>query len=55
MIEAGVDIVDIGGQSTRPGAVKIDAAQESERVVPVIEYALTICHSVYVTSKSELR
>lgn len=33
----GADIIDIGGESTRPGAQSVDAAQEIERVVPVIE------------------
>ncbi|RMI29359.1 dihydropteroate synthase [Nocardia stercoris] len=33
---AGADIVDVGGESTRPGAVRIDAATEAARVVPVI-------------------
>lgn len=37
MIEDGVTIIDIGGQSTRPGAEKIAADEEAERVVPVIE------------------
>jgi len=32
----GVDIVDVGGESTRPGADRIDPAVESGRVVPVI-------------------
>ena len=36
MVADGVDIIDVGGESTRPGAVPIEAAQESERVVPVI-------------------
>ncbi|MEE2031382.1 dihydropteroate synthase [Rhodococcus chondri] len=36
----GVDIVDVGGESTRPGAVRVDAEVEAGRVVPVIE-ALT--------------
>ncbi len=35
--EAGADILDIGGESTRPGAEPVTAAQEMERVVPVIE------------------
>lgn len=34
--EAGVDLVDVGGESTRPGAVRIDADVEAARVVPVI-------------------
>lgn len=33
----GAAIIDIGGESTRPGAVRIDAAVESARVVPVIK------------------
>ena len=33
---AGADIVDIGGESTRPGAERVDAATEAARVVPVI-------------------
>jgi dihydropteroate synthase len=32
----GADIVDVGGESTRPGAQRVDAATEAERVVPVI-------------------
>lgn len=34
--EAGADIIDIGGESTRPGAQPVAAAAELERVVPVI-------------------
>lgn len=37
MIEEGADIIDIGGESTRPGYVQISAQEEIERVVPVIE------------------
>ncbi|WP_267163929.1 dihydropteroate synthase [Halovenus salina] len=37
MVEAGVDIVDIGGESTRPGAEPVPAESERERVVPVVE------------------
>ena len=36
-VEAGVDILDIGGESTRPGSVATPVEQELERVVPVIE------------------
>lgn len=32
----GADIVDVGGESTRPGAHRVDAATERDRVVPVI-------------------
>jgi dihydropteroate synthase len=37
MAEQGADIIDIGGESTRPGAAKVTAQEEIERVVPVIE------------------
>jgi dihydropteroate synthase len=35
-VEAGVDILDVGGESTRPGSAPLTADQELERVVPVI-------------------
>jgi len=37
MIQDGVDIIDVGGESTRPGAESVSAVEELERVVPVIE------------------
>lgn len=37
MITAGADLLDVGGESTRPGAVLVSAEQELERVVPVVE------------------
>jgi len=37
MIAEGADLLDIGGESTRPGAEPVTAEQERERVVPVIE------------------
>lgn len=36
-VEQGAEIIDIGGQSTRPGAVKISALEEMSRVLPAIE------------------
>ena len=36
-IEAGATIIDIGGQSTRPGAVQVSAEEELARVLPVVE------------------
>ncbi len=35
-VEAGADMLDVGGESTRPGAATISAAEEISRVVPVI-------------------
>jgi dihydropteroate synthase len=37
MVAEGAAIIDVGGESTRPGAAAVDAARERERVVPVIE------------------
>jgi dihydropteroate synthase len=37
LVEEGADLLDIGGESTRPGAEEVDAATEIARVVPVIE------------------
>ncbi|MCW3093683.1 MAG: folP [Ferruginibacter sp.] len=37
MIREGATILDIGGQSTRPGSERVSAQEETERVVPVIE------------------
>ena len=38
LIEDGADIIDIGAESTRPGAFEIDAKTQIERLVPVLEY-----------------
>jgi len=37
MIAEGVDIIDIGGESTRPGAERVSPEEEQRRVIPVIE------------------
>ena len=37
MWSAGADWVDIGGESTRPGATPVDSVEETDRVVPVIQ------------------
>jgi dihydropteroate synthase len=37
MVEAGAGILDVGGESTRPGAERVPAAEQIRRVVPVIE------------------
>ncbi|MDO4929341.1 MAG: dihydropteroate synthase [Corynebacterium sp.] len=36
MVAAGADIIDVGGESTRPGATRVTAEVETQRVVPVI-------------------
>jgi len=42
MIASGVDLIDIGGESTRPGAQPVELQEELDRVLPVIE-ALKDC------------
>mgnify|MGYP001620110335 FL=1 len=37
MVEEGADIIDVGGESTRPGAPEVSAEEEIRRVVPVVE------------------
>ncbi len=36
-VESGADLLDVGGESTRPGAASVVAAEEIRRVVPVVE------------------
>lgn len=38
MIAAGVDFIDIGGESTRPGAAEVSLDEELNRVLPMVEY-----------------
>jgi len=56
MVEEGADIIDVGGESTRPGAQAVSVQEELDRVIPVIE---AIAHAVAVpvsidTSKPEV-
>lgn len=37
MLQEGASIIDIGGESTRPGAERVDAEEQLKRVIPVIE------------------
>lgn len=43
MVEAGVDIIDIGGESTRPGAPEVSQQEELGRVLPAIELVKKHC------------
>ncbi len=36
-IKEGVNVIDIGGQSTRPGAVKVEVQEEVDRVIPIVK------------------
>ena len=41
LVEEGADVLDIGGESTRPGADEVPAEEELRRVIPVIEALVT--------------
>ena len=45
MVAQGADLIDIGGESTRPGADRVDAEEQIRRVVPVLE----ACRGLAVT------
>jgi dihydropteroate synthase len=40
MLDEGADVIDVGGESTRPGATPLTPAQEQERVLPVLRSIL---------------
>jgi dihydropteroate synthase len=57
MITEGVNIIDVGGQSTKPGAVQIEIATEIERVKGVLHYIQTQYPNIWVsidTTRSEV-
>lgn len=43
LVAAGADILDIGGESTRPGSAPVEAAEELDRVIPVIRALAAEC------------
>ena len=51
MIREGASIIDVGGESTRPGAIPITVDEELERVIPVIE-AIAARHDVVISIDS---
>jgi dihydropteroate synthase len=56
MLSAGADIIDVGGESTRPGSEPITAEEELRRVVPVVERLVKLPNAVVSidTTKSEV-
>ena len=56
MAQSGADIIDIGGESTRPGSMRVASEEEMERVLPVIEQlARTITLPISIdTSKTQV-
>lgn len=49
LFENGADIIDIGGESTRPGAEEVDFEAEISRVVPVIQKLREQCHATPIS------
>jgi dihydropteroate synthase len=50
LVAQGVDVLDVGGESTRPGAPRVGAALQIERVLPAVRYAAErVCVSVDTT------
>jgi dihydropteroate synthase len=55
MAAAGAAVIDVGGESTRPGAAPVSAAEEIDRVVPVIEALAGLAAPISIdTSKPEV-
>ena len=51
----GADLLDVGGESTRPGAAEVPADEELARVIPVVEALVSAGHRVSIdTSKAEV-
>ena len=48
MVKQGALIIDVGGESTRPGATEVSVEQELERVIPIIEYTAKT-HNVWIS------
>ncbi|MGH9169952.1 MAG: dihydropteroate synthase [Acidimicrobiales bacterium] len=54
MLEEGADIIDVGGESTRPGAAHVEEREELSRVIPVVEVLATECRVSIDTSKQSV-
>ncbi|MGB0472881.1 MAG: dihydropteroate synthase [Porticoccaceae bacterium] len=52
MIEDGADIIDLGGESTRPGAQPVSTQQELDRVIPVLELLAANFDSIFSVDTS---
>lgn len=53
MVEDGAAVIDVGGESTRPGATPVEEAEELRRVIPIVERLVSIGTIVSVdTSKA---
>lgn len=58
MVAEGADLIDVGGESTRPGAAPVSVAEELDRVMPVVERIvreLDVCVSVDTSAPAVMR
>ena len=51
MVEDGADIIDVGGESTRPGAADVSSEEEIARVVPVIQELKNLRYSLSIDTR----
>ena len=51
LVENGADILDIGGESTRPGAERVSVEEEKRRVLPVVESLAAAGHVVSIDTR----
>ena len=49
LIEYGIDIIDIGGESTRPGAEKISEEEEIQRIIPVVKQIRELSSEIIIS------
>ena len=55
MVAEGVQIIDVGGESTRPGSLRISAEEERNRVIPVVEAIKELGATISIdTTRSEI-
>jgi dihydropteroate synthase len=43
LVKDGAEIIDVGGESTRPGAANVSVQQELDRVIPIVEWVVARC------------
>lgn len=55
MVAEGADVVDVGGESTRPGATPVDPSAEQDRVLPVLEAVAAPCAAAGVRLSIDTR
>jgi dihydropteroate synthase len=55
MVAHGASVIDVGGESTRPGAEPVDPAEEQRRVLPVIEAIVEPCRRAGVRCSIDTR